>query len=400
MEPDNAVKIYLIDSEIFSRSTEIYGKDELGKFLFFCRAVVEVLYKIDWQPDVVHCHDWHTALIPKWLKDHKNSYGSVFTIHNLAYQGAFNRQFLANFLPDENWHSRPFDAPKLPFNFMSQGVLWADLLTTVSPTYAKEILTPEYGVGLDGLLRYRRDKLTGILNGIDYDKYNPANDRYIVANYDSQTLHKRIINKIELQRRTGLEENERYPLIGMVSRLNEQKGFDILISAIESLLDRTSAQFIILGQGREDYANKLLEVAKTSNRISVLLKFDEAMAHFIYAGSDIFLMPSKFEPCGLGQLIAFRYGAIPVVRHTGGLVDTVQDITDDLQRGTGFVFKDYHHESLITAIERAIKVFESKANWTKLVQRIMALDFSWHSSAHKYITVYRNVIEAKHNATN
>jgi starch synthase len=400
MELDKVTKIYLIDSGMFSKSTIIYDKDELKKFLFFCRAVVEVLPAIDWQPDVVHCHDWHTALIPRWLRGYKNSCGSVFTIHNLAYQGTFNRQFLSNYLPDENWQSRPIGAPEPPFNFMSQGIIWSDILTTVSPVYAKEILTPEYGVGLDSLLRYRREKLTGIVNGIDYDRYNPATDPYIVANYDSATLHRRLVNKLELQRRVGLEENERCPLIGMVSRLDEQKGFDIMIAAIDSLLERTSAQFVILGQGREDYENKLLEVAKTSGRVSVLLTFDEAMAQLIYAGSDIFLMPSKFEPCGLGQLLAFRYGAVPVVRHTGGLVDTVQNITDDLQDGTGFVFEDFHHISLIAAIERAISVFDSKENWIKLVQRIMALDFSWRSSAHKYVTVYREAIKERLYAEN
>jgi len=397
---DNDTKIYLVDSEKFSSSAVIYGNNELERFLFFCGAAVEALNRMDWQPDVVHCHDWHTALIPRWLKEYTR-YGIVFTIHNLAYQGRFDRSFLSRFLTNEDWKSRPEGAPETPLNFMSQGILWSDILTTVSPTYAKEILTLEYGMGLEGLLQYRRNSLSGIVNGLDYDKYNPSTDRYMMANYDSTTLHKRATNKLELQRVTGLEENEKCPIIGMVSRLDEQKGFDIMIDAFDSLLLRTTAQVVILGQGREHYEDMLMEVAKrNSNRVSVLLTFNEAIAQLVYAGCDIFLMPSKFEPCGLGQLLAFRYGAVPVVRHTGGLIDTVQDITSDLREGTGFVFKDYHPAALMAAIERAIKVFELKENWMKLIQRIMALDFSWHSSARKYVAVYRQAIKGKHYAAN
>ena len=398
-ELNDAVVVYLVESDVFSSSSEVYGKDDLKRFLFFCRTVFGALDKLDWQPDVVHCHDWHTALIPLWLKRSESEYATVFTIHNLAYQGAFYRRFLSSSGLEHDWQACPFGAPELPLNFISQGILGSDILTTVSETYAKEILTPEHGMGLDRLLRFRQDNLFGIINGLDYVRYNPASDPFLVANYDSSALSRRTINKLALQRKVGLQENERIPLIGMVSRLDEQKGFDILLDGFDSLLSRTFAQVIILGRGREHYQKMLIEVAKRySRRVAVLVTFDEDAAQLVYAGCDMFLMPSRFEPCGLGQLVAFRYGAVPVVRHTGGLIDTVQGLTDDLSEGTGFVFDDYSSEALVAIVERAVKAFESKEAWQKLVHRIMALNFSWQSSAEKYASVYQKAIEAKRHA--
>jgi starch synthase len=392
-ELDGKVKVYLVDSDDFRNSIEVYGKDELKRFLLFCRAVLDMLPELDWQPEIVHCHDWHTALIPWWLKKNDYNYASVFTIHNLAYQGFFDGKFLIDAELEKDWQSRPDGAPDSPFNFMSRGILWADLVTTVSETYAREILTPEYGAGLDYLLRYRQDRLFGIVNGLDYDEYNPATDPFIPAKYDASTLNKRLANKLALQKRAGFAEDVEVPLIGMVSRLDEQKGLDILTASFDSLFQNLEAQVIILGRGREEYHNLLRQAAsKYPKQLAVFIDFDDALARLIYAGCDMFLMPSRFEPCGLGQLIAMRYGAIPIVRHTGGLVDTVQDLTQDLSKGSGFVFRDYDSEDMLATIQRAVNSYGKKA-WQNVMQRIMSLDFSWKASARKYETLYHKALE-------
>jgi starch synthase len=389
------VKVYLVDSDDFRNSVEVYGKDELKRFLLFCRAVLDMLSKLDWQPDIVHCHDWHTALIPWWLKENACHYASIFTIHNLAYQGFFDSGFLVDSELGQDWQSRQAGAPETPLNFMSRGILWADMVTTVSETYAKEILTPEYGVGLDPILRYRQDRLFGIVNGLDYDEFNPTTDACIPARYDISTVDKRIDNKLALQKRAGFTENATVPLIGMVSRLDEQKGLDILTASFDSLFQNLEVQVVILGKGREEYHNLLRQAAsKYPEQLAVFIDFDDALARLIYAGCDMFLMPSRFEPCGLGQLIAMKYGAIPVVRHTGGLVDTVQDLTPDLGKGSGFVFQGYDSEAMLAAIQRAVNSYGKKV-WRNVMQRVMALDFSWKASARKYESLYHKVLELR-----
>jgi starch synthase len=270
---------------------------------------------------------------------------------------------------------------------MSQGILLADIVTTVSPTYASEILTPQYGEGLDQLLNYRRNELYGIVNGIDYDEYNPATDPYLERNYDSTTIGRRADNKLALQRKSGLPQNSDIPLFGMVSRLEEQKGIDLLLQAIEPFITETRAQLVILGEGREHYHALLAKSAlKYPQRLSVFVANDEGLARLIYGGSDMFLMPSRFEPCGLGQLIAMRYGAIPVVRHTGGLVDTVKDVAEG--NGNGFVFQDYTALEMLEAIRRAEDSFYHRNEWQKLMRHNMKLDFSWKASARKYEEIY------------
>jgi starch synthase len=334
-------------------------------------------------------------LIPWWLKRNGCNYASIFTIHNLAYQGFFDGNFLTDAEMEKDWQLRPADMPDPPLNFMSQGILWADLVTTVSETYAKEILTPEYGAGLDHLLRYRKDRLFGIVNGLDYEEFNPATDAFIPANYDFSTVDRRISNKLTLQKRAGFGENVAVPLIGMVSRLDEQKGLDILTASFDSLFQNLEAQVVILGKGREEYHDLLKQAAsKYPERLAVFIDFDDALARLIYAGCDVFLMPSRFEPCGLGQLIAMRYGAIPIVRHTGGLVDTVKDLTPGLGKGSGFVFQDYDPEAMLAAIQRAINSYGKKA-WQDVMRRIMALDFSWKASARKYESLYHKALELK-----
>jgi starch synthase len=395
---NSKLKVYLVDSADFSSSREVYGKDDLERFLLFCRSVIEVLRRLDWQPDIVHCHDWHASLIPLMLKAGNTDYASIFTIHNLAYQGSFDSEFLVRSGLQPDWQLRPANAPEPPFNFMGQGIIWADLVTTVSETYAAEILTGEYGAGLDYLLRYRQDRLFGIVNGLDYDEFNPATDDFIPAKYDISTIYKKINNKLALQKIAGFAEDAEMPLIGMVSRLDEQKGLDILDASLNTLFQRIECRLVILGQGRQEYHDLLREAAqKYPQQLAVFIEFDEKLSHLIYAGCDMFLMPSRFEPCGLGQLIAMRYGAVPIVRHTGGLADTVQDLTPDLSQGSGFVFVEYSSEAMLAAIQRAIDSYRKKA-WHKVIGRIMALDFSWQASAKKYESLYKKVMELPRHA--
>ena len=392
---NNGVLVYLIKNSRYFGGKEVYGGDDLRRFLFFSKAVFRLLPLLSWQPDVVHCHDWHSALLVRWLKKSGYRGALVFTIHNLAYQGLFDELFLAESGLSEDWSEYPADAPRGSLNFMSQGILYADIISTVSETYAKEILTPEYGAGLDPLLRYRHKDLIGILNGIDYEEFNPSNDPYIVANFDSSTPEQRIYNKLALQKQVNLPQSPESPLIGMVQRLDEQKGFDILEKGLPSLMDETGAQVVILGRGREYYENMLRQIAgKYPGRLALFVGFDNALSHLIYSASDIFLMPSRFEPCGLGQLIAMRYGAIPVVRHTGGLVDTVPELTTDLSRGNGFVFHEYTPEAMVAAVKQGIDILrEQKTSWYQAVQRIMKIDFSWQASAPKYEAAYRRALE-------
>ena len=390
------VPVYLLENDDYFGTEEIYTQDELKRFLFFSLSIPAIISQLDLQPDVIHCHDWHTALVPLWLKKAKMKLPCIFTIHNLAYQGSFDHQFFLDSDLSSVWQEYiPVSAPRPSLNFMGQGILLADIVTTVSPTYASEILTPQYGEGLEQLLNYRRNELYGIVNGIDYDEYNPATDPYLERNYDSTTIERRVKNKFALQRKSRLPQNSDIPLFGMVSRLEEQKGIDLLLQAIDQFIVETRAQLVILGQGREHYHKLLAEAAlKYPDRLSVFIAYDERLARLIYSGSDIFLMPSRFEPCGLGQLIAMRYGAISVVRHTGGLADTVKDVAEG--NGNGFVFQNYTVLEMLEAIKRAEESFYRREEWKNLMRRNMKLDFSWKASARKYEELYlqaRNVCQ-------
>jgi len=388
------VPVYLLDNRHYFGTRDIYSND-LERFYFFSRAVFEMLPALDWQPDIVHCHDWLTALLVLWQKKAAQPYKHVFSIHNLAYQGNFDASFRYYSLLKKEWENTPRDTPPLPLTFMSPAVLWADLITTVSQTYAREITTPEYGSGLDRLLRYRQDKLTGIVNGLDMEDWDPQKDSLLPLNYSAGDLHNRIFDKIALQRVTGLPVDSEIPLIGMVQRLDEQKGLDILGQGVDRLLRESGAQLVIVGKGRDNYERLLGEItARYPRQAAGMVAFEEPLAHLVYAGSDIFLMPSRFEPCGLGQLIAMRYGAIPVVRHTGGLVDTIPGFNADLTTGNGFVFHDYSAEALVSAVSRAIEAYKNQDRWKTAVKRIMQLDFSWNTSAREYEKVYRRVCES------
>ena len=385
------VPVYLLENDRYLGAGEIYDGRELERFLLFSRAIPDVISRLDLGPDIVHCHDWHTGLVLLWLRHAGQRVPGVFTIHNLAYQGAFDRKFLLRSGLSHIWHEYlPACAPEPGLNFMSQGILLADVLTTVSPTYASEILTQQYGEGLEKLLGYRRNELWGIVNGIDYDEYNPATDVHLARNYDSAMPERKSDNKLALQERSGLPQDPGVALFGMVSRLEEQKGIDLLLQAIDAFIAETDAQLVILGRGREHYHRMLAEAAlKHPRRLAAFLTYDEGLARLIYAGSDMFLMPSLFEPCGLGQLLAMRYGAVPVVRHTGGLADTVQDLAEG--SGNGFVFPNYAAGDLMEAIRRAEKSFHRRTDWQGLMRRNMELDFSWAASARRYEQIYLQV---------
>jgi starch synthase len=382
------IPVYLVENDGYFGTEEIYTKDDLKRFLFFSLSIPAIISRLDLHPDIIHCHDWHTALVPLWHKKAKVELPCIFTIHNLAYQGPFDQQFFLDSGLSSVWQEyTPPGAPRPSLNFMSQGILLADIVTTVSPTYASEILTPQYGEGLEQLLNYRRNELYGIVNGIDYDEYNPATDPYLERNYDSTTIEERVDNKLALQRKSGLPQNSDIPLFGMVSRLEEQKGIDLLLQAIDQFTVETRAQLVILGEGQEHYHKLLAEAAlKYHERLSVFIARDERLARLIYSGSDIFLMPSRFEPCGLGQLIAMRYGAIPVVRHTGGLADTVKDVAK--KNGNGFVFQNYTVLEMLEAIKRAEESFYHREEWQNLMRHNMKLDSSWKASAQKYEEIY------------
>jgi starch synthase len=382
------VPVYLVENDDYFGTEEIYTGDELKRFLFFSLTIPTVISQLGLHPDIIHCHDWHAALVPLWLKKARANLPCILTIHNLAYQGSFEQQFFLDSGLSSVWQEYiPANGPSPLQNFMSQGILLSDVVTTVSPTYASEILTPQHGEGLEQLLGYRGDELYGIVNGIDYDEYNPATDSYLERNYDFTTIERRVDNKLALQKKGGLPQDSDVPLVGMVSRLEEQKGIDLLLQSIDRFIAETRAQLVVLGQGREHYHKSLAEAAlKHPERLSVFIANDERLARLIYGGCDIFLMPSRFEPCGLGQLIAMRYGAIPVVRHTGGLADTVKDVAE--RNGNGFVFENYNASEMLWAIKRAEENFHRREEWNNLMRHNMKLDSSWKASARKYEEVY------------
>ena len=393
------VPVYLIDfAPLFDRSKVYEYPDDGQRFAFFSKAVLDLLPAADWWPDVIHLNDWHSALASAYLKTayaEREGYrgiGCVFTIHNLQHQGIFEREvFDWAGLPAEAWAPEGVEFYG-KMNFLKAGIVYADRVNTVSPTYAKEIQTEEYGFGLDGLLRSRASKLSGILNGIDYDVWNPAKDPHIPQKYSKSTLEKKAKNKAALLRDVGLPAASKTPLIGIVTRLTEQKGLDILIPAIPDLID-LGVHVVLLGTGERQYEEPLERFAAARKGLVAFLKYDEALAHRIYAGSDFFLMPSRFEPCGLGQEISLRYGTVPIARATGGLADTVLDVTVNPEKGNGFVFEEYRHDALVGTVRRAVEFYVRGRGWKSLQQRAMSRDLSWRASARTYVDLYRDALE-------
>jgi len=393
------VPVYLIWNELyFSSRDRVYGfEDDAQRFAVFGRASLAALHLLDWKPDVIHANDWHTGIVPAWLNtigrrdDFYREIATLFTIHNLAYQGIAGRLILT-FAQMEHLKHLAVEQPGT-VNWMAQGVTHADLVNTVSKQYAQEILTSQMGMGLDPLLGERQDRLFGVLNGIDYEQWNPAADHDIPHRFDVETLDGRVANKTALQQQARLPVRPEVPLVGMVTRLDGVKGMDLMEPVLEWLLER-EAQFVLLGTGQPQY-HKMFEhiQARFPDGMRACLKFDTVLARRIYAGADMFLMPSAVEPCGLGQMIAMRYGCVPVVRATGGLADTVTDYTAKRGRGTGFTFTDYTPEACQDALERALKAYGNKRAWRRLQQRGMAVDFSWSASAQEYVKLYRRAIE-------
>lgn len=389
--------IYLLDiPAAFERAT-IYGdRDDDRRFILFARGVLSLmqhLREVDgWQPDVIHVNDWHAALVPNYIKTfYAYTFGhiaTVFTIHNLAYQGQFSAATLGVAGLSEGGLVENSMGVGIAgtFNFMARGILHADMVSTVSPTYAQEIMTGEYGERLDGLLRMRRERVMGILNGIDTSSYNPATDPHIAVNYDADDTSGKARCKSALQQEFGLEVAAEKPLLGIVSRLAEQKGLDMLGALVPWLVNETDAQLVVLGAGSAALQELFRYHARTNpERVAVRIGFDVPLAQRIYAGSDAFLMPSRFEPCGLGQMIALRYGSVPIVRATGGLNDTVREGFG----GNGFRFHPYDGRHFADAILRALTVYRDVESWAKLRERGMREENSWAVSADRYVELYK-----------
>ena len=393
------VPVYFVENaRYFDREGIYMYPDDAERFIFFCRAALEGVRHIGWQPDVIHCHDWQTALVPNWLKTiyAKDAFfantASVYTIHSLAFRGVFGRRVLEVAGIDEyEFLASPdgTDARQV-VDFMTRGIGYADAISTVSPTYAREILTPEFGEKMDPLLRQRRERLFGILNGLDVEDYDPATDRYLEKTYTCESLDRRADNKRALQQYAGLESSPRTPLIGIISRLVDDKGFDLIQPIVGIMLEQLDVQLVLLGTGEERYHRFFLELAQRyPGRCGIFLTFNASLARRIYAGSDIFLMPSRFEPCGLSQMIAMRYGSVPLVRAVGGLVDTVSAYDPLTDGGAGFVFEKYDAMALYTTLVRGVETYRHADIWRRLQERGMQQDFSWQASARKYAQLYQ-----------
>jgi starch synthase len=398
------IPVYFIKNDKYFDRPYLYGTaagdypDNLERFSYFCKATLELLKKEGFRPDVIHCNDWQTALIPVYLKTRYkddpfySGIKTVFTIHNMAYQGIFAKEQYPTI--GIGWEH--FNIEGLEFygmiNLMKGALIFSDFITTVSPTYSAEIQTSEFGCKLEGVLAKRRDSLTGILNGIDYQEWNPQKDKELFRRYSPGLAADKVYNKVGLQKECGLPVKPDMPLLGAVGRLAHQKGFDILAEKIGQICSM-DLQFVLLGTGDEVYHEVMQDIAKKyPKKTSINIRFDAILAKRIYAGSDFFLMPSRYEPCGLGQLIALRYGTIPIVRKTGGLADTIFEFDPATKEGNGFVFEEYSSQELLNAVKRALEVYKNRKLWLGLVKKAMEYDFSWDSSADKYVKLYKKIL--------
>ncbi len=392
------VTYYLLDNQYYFKRAGLYGYyDDAERFAFFARAALEILPVIDYIPDIIHCNDWQTALLPVYhslIYAHKPGYENIktlLTIHNIQYQGKYGYDVLEDVFGIPSYAHSLLDYDGCA-NILKGGIESANAVNTVSPTYAKEIMDPWFSYGLDGILKERAWKLSGIINGIDTEVYNPATDSMIEANYSANDMTGKAANKAALQKTMGLPQNPDVPLIGIVTRLVSQKGLDLVQYAMEHLLEQ-DVQFVILGSGDWAYENYFTQMAeKYPEKLALKTGFIPALAHQIYAGADLFLMPSKFEPCGLAQLVALRYGTLPIVRETGGLKDTIVDCGDP--NGYGFTFQTYNGDDMADAVQRALSLYADKSAWRAAVSRAMAQDNSWNTSAGEYIKLYKSIVEA------
>ena len=397
------VHYYFIDNEFYFAGPKPYGyiHEDIEKFAFFSKAALSAMPLLGFKPDIVHCHDWQTGLVPVYMKErfHDGEFfrdmKSIMTIHNLKFQGIWDLKKVKDItgLPPYFFTSDKLEAYG-DANYLKGGIVYADAVTTVSDSYAEEIKTPFYGEHLDGLMRARSNCLTGIVNGIDYEEFNPATDTRIVSNYNQKTFRKeKPKNKKALQQELGLEVNDKKFMIGIVSRLTDQKGLDLIAYMMDQICAE-DVQLVILGTGESQYENMFRHFAwKYPDRVSANIYYSEDMSHKIYASCDAFLMPSLFEPCGLSQLMSLRYGTVPIVRETGGLKDTVEPYNEYESTGTGFSFANYNAHEMMNTINYAKHVFyNNKREWNKIVDRGMLKDFSWASSAKKYQKLYDNLL--------
>ncbi|MDD4202818.1 MAG: glycogen synthase GlgA [Candidatus Omnitrophica bacterium] len=394
---------YFIDNKKFFDRDELYCtsegdyEDNAQRFAFFSKASLAAVKAIGFKCDIMHLNDWQTALIPMYLKNHLkndsfyNEIKTLFTIHNLAYHGQFPKEILKEVdIPRHlfNMHDMEFYGK---VNFLKSGLLYSDHLSTVSKGYAKEILTEEYGCGLAGVLNLRRDVLRGITNGVDYLQWDPSTDIYLKENFSAEHLHEKIICKKDLIDVVGLNIDINQPLFGIITRLAWQKGLDMFDDICENIL-RMGAGIVVLGKGEKEIEDKLEQLESAfPGQISVNIKFDNALAHKIEGGSDFFLMPSRYEPCGLNQMYSLRYGTVPVVRATGGLDDVIVDIKENPEKGNGFKFGPAEKEAFLEAVTRAINFYKDKIKFTRLQEKIMKEDYSWDMSADRYIGLYKDI---------
>lgn len=398
----DGITFYFIDNEYYFAGVTPYGNiyEDIEKFAFFSKASLSVLGLVGFKPDIIHCHDWQTGLLPVYLKDRfmeedfYKGIKTVFTIHNLKFQGVWDVKTVKDITGLSEYY---FTTDKLEAygdaNYLKGGIVYSDFVTTVSDSYADEIKMPFYGEGLDGLINARSNALEGIVNGIDYEEYNPETDEMISKKYNPLNFRKnKIKNKRELQQELGLEINDKAFMIGIVSRLTDQKGFDLIDYCIEEICAK-DVQLVVLGTGEDKYENLFRHYQwKYPERVSANIFYSNERAHKIYASCDAFLMPSLFEPCGLSQLISLRYGTVPIVRETGGLKDTVEPYNEYEGTGTGFSFQNYNAHEMLSTINYAKKIFFSKKrDWNKIIDRGMAKDFSWNNSAKKYEELYKNL---------
>ncbi|HYF83340.1 MAG TPA: glycogen synthase GlgA [Clostridia bacterium] len=394
------VVVYFIDNEYYFNRDTLYGHfDEAEQFAFFSKALLKVLPMIDFKPDIIHCNDWQTGVVGAFLKaqfkleEFYKEIRTVYTIHNLKYQGIFSKETLGDIL-GLGWEY--FNAEGLEFkdcvNYMKAAIVYSDIITTVSKTYAEEIKNDFFGENLNGIINKRADSLYGIVNGIDYQENDPETDKRIYQNFNAGDIKGKYENKRMLQQSLGLPEREDIPIISIVSRLVDQKGLDLIACVFDELL-QLDIQLVVLGTGDKKYEEMFSAAAsKYPDKVSANLKYDGVLAQRIYAGSDMFLMPSLYEPCGLSQLFSLRYGTVPIVRETGGLNDTIMSYNEFTEEGTGFTFANYNAHEMLDSIKRAISFYGQKFTWEVIIKNGMKQDFSWNKSALEYMELYRKVL--------